>query len=127
MATKTPLLTEKNDADAIDIEYITNLHSEQIECGATNNHNQRELVTALGGVDSILQHYLQHKLVNTKQLKTIHSILTKDSSNIDDTSDKEFPIYGTIVFNSSNTFLHSIFSEYRAQQIINFLYHRITA
>eukprot|EP01083_Nonionella_stella_P141775 437469_1 len=139
MATETLLPgSTTDDIIIIDTNYVSELHSDLINTGKSCG-DERQLVQVLGGIDEILQHYLQQQLLNPTQLQSIHSILTANTTNacttvnameslsVDmDGVDHHLPIFGTIVLNTKNTFLHQLCSAHQAEQILNILYHKLT-
>ena len=127
MATNIPLLKEPGHTDDSDLRNIILSAPRNLEL------HQNELISALGGMDGILIHYIDNGLLDTQQLESIKSVLVGQSSpgnQHSDTMDRmvsqSLPTYGTIVLNEDNTILHQMFSVERAECIIKYLYHRFT-
>eukprot|EP01083_Nonionella_stella_P039814 108303_1 len=98
--------------------------------------NTLELVQILGGMDKILKDYVSHSndlLLTNHQLHQIHDALNTHSSlsritNSPNTQDAEKgDIFGDICyeFNENQTYLHSIFGEQIATQILHVLHTKI--
>ena len=129
MATSVPLLSGSNDIEMIDIDLVTRMHSKHIKLANKHSAEMREqLIAALGGIDCIIENYVMHNIIDQEQLNLIHSILSKkELSNSDIDLNHNPPIYGTIILNSKETFLHNIFSATTTDKIINLLYHKFIA
>ena len=125
MATDSLLLNSVAYNDIIDAQCVLNQHSQLLTSGCNIERDQEKIISAMGGIDTILQHYLQNRLLDSIQLRSIHSILKENKSKT--SSLQDLPIYGTITLDTKNTFLHQIFNYQTAENIINFVYHRYVA
>eukprot|EP01083_Nonionella_stella_P046119 123505_1 len=58
------------------IESVQKTHSDQLSSGENNDANAEKLLRVLGGIDTILEHYLEDCSLTVSQLEQIHQILS---------------------------------------------------
>ena len=96
------------------------LHQDQLYNNQTNEMNINQLVSALGGIDNILSHYLSPKndiQLSQTQLDSINNVINKQRQV---TSLSCTHIFS---FNKTNTFLFRVFSSQVAHTLTKFIQH----
>eukprot|EP01084_Bolivina_argentea_P303009 523095_1 len=141
--------TELTDQHSdISVDTFSKYYEQSISNNNTNSKHTKELVDILGGIDTILKHYINiskkhDQLLNQEQMKQICDIIsTTNSTNFHKHKTHQLILSNeldldqleesnknantvTYYFHKSDTFLHLIFTDIIADKLIFILFHKL--